>query len=322
MMTEMTAANTPDRPSRADWQARIGEIGKMHGFFERLGREHFALYVQEGNTLLVSFDEVDRVIAKGADALPVGFEAVKKREWSMLSILADGRTWFRDQSLYRFFDKLTDEGFFDSFDQVIFLGAGPMCGHAAAAFSVAAPGAKVLVLSPAATLDREAAPFELRFRAAWRKDFNSRYGYAPDMIDSAAQTFVVYDPLEVLDAAHAALFRAKSCRRLRFRGGGAAILSLLEPHSNLDRILKATANNRMTDLRFSQITRRLRQSNRGYLERLLARAEDRGGPRLAAIVARRALTATGAAHFARRLSALEAQIAETRQGAPVAVAGE
>ena len=133
MMTERTAANTPERPSRADWQARIGEIGKMHGFFERLGRDHFALYVQEGNTLLVSFDEIDRVIEKGDDALPVGFEAVKKREWSMLSILSDGRTWFRDQGLYRFFDKLSDEGFFDSFDQVIFLGAGPMCGHAAAA---------------------------------------------------------------------------------------------------------------------------------------------------------------------------------------------
>ena len=298
-MTDMTAANTPERPSRADWQARMNEIGRTHGFFERVGRDHFALYVQEGNTLLVSFDEVDRVIEKGDDALPVGFEAVKKREWSMLSILSDGRTWFRDAGLYRFFDKLTDEGFFDSFDQVIFLGAGPMSGHAAAAYSVAAPGAKVLVLSPAATLDRETAPFELRFRAAWRKDFNSRYGYAPDMLDSAAQTFVIYDPLE-----------------------GAAILSLLEPHSNLDRILKATANGRLTDLRFSQITRRLRQSNRGYLERLLARAEDRGGPRLAAIVARRALTATGAAHFARRLSALEAQIAESGQGEPVAVAGQ
>lgn len=322
MMTERTAANTPERPSRADWQARIGEIGKMHGFFERLGRDHFALYVQEGNTLLVSFDEIDRVIEKGDDALPVGFEAVKKREWSMLSILSDGRTWFRDQGLYRFFDKLSDEGFFDSFDQVIFLGAGPMCGHAAATYSVAAPGAKVLVLSPAATLDREAAPFELRFRAAWRKDFTSRYGYAPDMIDAAAQTFVIYDPLEVLDASHAALFRAKTCRRLRFRGAGASILSLLEPHSNLDRILKAIGNNRLTDTRFSQITRRLRQSNRSYLERLLARAEDRGGPRLAAIVARRALSATGAAHFARRLSALEAQIADSRQGEPVAVAGE
>ena len=321
-MNDMIAANTSDRPSRADWQARMGEIGKMHGFFEHLGRDHFALYVQEGNTLLVSFDEVDRVIAKGNEALPVGFEAVKAREWSMLSILADGRTWFRDQGLCRFFDKLTDEGFFESFDQVIFLGAGPMCGHAAAAYSVAAAGAKVLVLSPAATLEREAAPFELRFRAAWRKDFSNRYGYAPDMIETASQSFVIYDPLEVLDAAHAALFRAKTCHRLRFRGGGASILSLLEPHGNLDRILKAIANGRMTDLRFAQITRRLRQSDRGYLERLLARAEDRGGARLAAIVARRALKATGAAHFARRLSALEAQLAETGKAPPVAVAGE
>jgi len=321
-MTDMTAANTCERPNRADWQARMHELGRMHGFFEHLGPEHFALYVQESSTLLVSFDEIDRVIEKGDDALPIGFEAVKKREWSMLSILADGRTWFRDQGLCRFFDKLADEGFFDSFEQVIFLGAGPMCGHAAAAFSAAAPGAKVVALSPAATLEREAAPFELRFRTAWRRDFGGRYGYAPDMLRSAAQAYVIYDPLEVLDAAHAALFRGTTCQRLRFRGGGASILPLLEPHGNLDRVLKAAAGNRLTVQRFSQITRRLRQSDRGYLERLLARVEDRGGPRLAAMVARRALSVTGGAHFARRLSALEAQLADAGEGAPMAVAGE
>ncbi len=319
-MPDPTPANAPTRPTRADWQARMVEIGKMHGFFERLGADHHALYVQEGNTLLVTFDEVARVIDKGEDALPVGFEAVKKREWSMLSILAEGRSWFRDPGLYRFFDKLVDEGFFDSFDKVIFLGAGPMCGHAAAAFSVTAPGAKVLALSPAATLDRAAAPFELRFRAAWRKTFTDRYGYAPDMVEGASQAFIVYDPLEVLDAAHAALFRAKTTQRLRLRGGGADILSLLEPHRNLDRMLKATANNRMTPLRFAQITRRLRQSNRRYLLSLLARAEERGGLKLAAIVARRGLDATGAPHFARRLSAIEAKMTGARD--QVAVAGE
>lgn len=305
----MLDANTPARPTRAEWQSRMAEIGKMHGFFERLGRDHHALYVQEGNTLLVSFDDIDRVIQNGTDALPAGFEAVTKREWSFLSILADGRTWFRDQGIYSFFDKLIDEGFFDSFDKVIFLGAGPMCAHAAAAFSVAAPGAKVLAISPAATLNREDAPFELRFRSAWRKSFTDRYGYAPDMLDAASEAFIIYDPLEILDASHAALFRGKTIHKFRFRGAGPSILNLLEPHNNLDRILKATANDRMNDLRFSQITRRLRQTNYSYLERLLSRAEERGGAKLAAIVARRGLAATGSAHFARRLSALERLLA-------------
>lgn len=321
-MTDPIPANAATRPTRADWQARMVEIGRMHGFFERLGRDHYALYVQEGDTLLVTFDEVARVIDKGDDALPVGFEAVKKREWSMLSILAENRSWFRDPGLYRFFDKLVDEGFFDSFDHVIFLGAGPMCGYAAAAFSVTAPGARVLALSPAATLDREAAPFELRFRAAWRKNFTDRYGYAPDMTEGAAKVHVIYDPLEVLDAAHAALFRGKTTQKLRFRGGGADLLSLLEPHRNLDRVLKATANNRMTPLRFAQIIRRLRQNNRRYLQSLLARAEERGGLKFAAIVARHGLDTTGSPHFARRLAAIEAQREAARGASSTAIAGE
>ena len=65
----------------------------------------------------------------------MGFGAVERREWSFLSLIADGATWFRDAALHRFFDRLIDEDFFESFDRVIFLGAGPMCGYAAAAYS-------------------------------------------------------------------------------------------------------------------------------------------------------------------------------------------
>ena len=39
-----------------------------------------------------------------------------------------------------------------------------------------------------------------------RADFSSRYGYAPDMLDAAEQAYVIYDPCERLDAAHAAMF--------------------------------------------------------------------------------------------------------------------
>lgn len=168
-MNDMQMPAQGNRPTHADWLARMDQIGNMHGFFDRVGAHHRALYVQEGDTLLVTFDEVGRIIRNGRDALPVGFDAVSKREWSYLGLMAEGDTWFRDEALYRFFDRLIDDGFFDSFDQVIFLGAGPMCGYAAAAYSVAAPGAKVLALSPAATLDRDAAPYELRFRKADRK---------------------------------------------------------------------------------------------------------------------------------------------------------
>ncbi|MFO7921333.1 MAG: hypothetical protein R6U99_11095, partial [Nioella sp.] len=75
----------------------------------------------------------------------------------------------------------------------------------------------------------------------------------------------------------------------------------------LDRCLKATANGRMSRLRFAQIVRRLRQTDPAYLKRLLARALERGGTVLPLIVARRGLAATGDAHFARTMMTLEAE---------------
>ncbi len=293
---------------RAAWLNRMSQIGDMHGFFDRIGQDHHAFYVQEGDTLLVSFDGADRIRTKGVDQLPVGFEAVKKREWSMLSIIATGPTWFRDPALYAFFDRLVDEDFFDSFDQVIFLGAGPMCGYAAAAFSVVAPGAQVIALSPAATLDRETAPFELRYRNAWRKNFNDRYGYAPDMLEAAAKAFVIYDPADLLNAAHAALFRGKNIERIRFRGAGPDQLTLLEPSGNLDRMLKAAGNDRFHGVRFAKLIRRLRRHNVQYLRRLLARSEERGGDRLSLIVARHGATETDDPLFKTRAADLEARL--------------
>ena len=40
--------------------------------------------------------------------MPIGFDAVRAREWSLLNIMSDGPTWFRDEALYTFFDKLVD----------------------------------------------------------------------------------------------------------------------------------------------------------------------------------------------------------------------
>ncbi|WP_071674914.1 hypothetical protein [Nioella nitratireducens] len=309
-MNQMQTPEADGRPSKSDWLDRMGQIGDMHGFFDPLGADHYALYVQEGDTLLVCFDEMTRILKRGREALPVGFDAVQKREWSMLSLIAKGPTWFRDPALYTFFDRLIDEDFFDSFDQVIFLGAGPMCGYAAAAFSVAAPGAKVIALSPAATLDRSAAPYELRFRRAWRKTFTDRFGFAPDMLDAASEAWIAYDPLDLLDAAHAAQFRGRKVNRLRFRGAGPDLLRLLDPQSNLDRILKATGNGRMSAGRFAQIVRRLRRENPDYLRRLMARVEERGGDRFTRIVADHALAVTGDAHYARRMMTLQATATE------------
>ncbi|QBX99775.1 phosphoadenosine phosphosulfate reductase [Rhodophyticola sp. CCM32] len=295
--------------SRKAWLDHLTEIGRSHGFFERLGQHHSALYVQEGSTLLVTFDEAGRVYRQTKDGLPLGFDAVQRREWSLLNIMASGQSWFRDANLYRFFDRLVDEDFFDDFDQVIFLGAGPMCGYAACAYSVVSPGARVLSLSPAATLDREDAPFEMRFRAARRLNFNDRYGYAPYMLEGAEQATIVYDPHEPLGAAHAALYRGPNVQRVPMRWCGINLYPILESDGAIDRLVQATARGNLRPLRFAQITRNTRRNYPPYLFRLMTRALEKGHPDLARKVAVHGAKVTDDPRFAEQLKASE-QVSE------------
>ena len=118
--------------------------------------------------------------------MPLGAEHRAAGGWSHLCLIAEGDTWFRDPAVYAYFDRLVDDAFFEDFDHVLFYGAG-MAGYAACAYSVAAPGAQVLALNPRATLDPAAGRWDDRDRAARRLDFTSRYGYAPDMLEGAAQ---------------------------------------------------------------------------------------------------------------------------------------
>ncbi|MBF9050018.1 phosphoadenosine phosphosulfate reductase [Roseobacter sp. HKCCD9010] len=300
-------APQPHHTSRQAWLAHLTEIGRGHGFFERIGSRHSALFVQEGSTLLVSFDEAGRVYNHTSDGLPLGFDAVQRREWSLLNIMASGQSWFRDADLYQFFDRLVDEDFFENFDRVIFLGCGPMCGYAACAYSVTAPGARVLALSPAATLDREDAPFEPRFRTARRLNFTDRYGYAPYMLEGAAQATVLYDPYEPLAAAHAALYRGSNVQRIPMRWVGSDLQTFLQSDGALDRVLQAKSRGKLTPLRFSQITRNTRRRNAAYLVKLIGLALGRGHPELARTVARFGARETKDPRFTDYLAKLDGQ---------------
>ena len=50
--------------------------------------------------------------------------------------MAHGSTWYRDETVHDFFDRLRDQGFFRQFDRVVFYGTS-MGGYAACAFSLA-----------------------------------------------------------------------------------------------------------------------------------------------------------------------------------------
>mgnify|MGYP006172564255 CR=1 FL=1 len=181
---------------RVSWLARMEEICEDSGYFDPLGAQHWAFFADEGTTLLVTFEQLDSIRATPTQ-MPMGTTLAAEKGWSHLCLIAEGETWYRDPLVYRYFDRLVDDAFFEDFDRVVFYGAG-MGGYAATAFSVCAPGASVVALQPRATLDPTIAVWDKRHLAQRWRDFTSRFGYAPDMIEGTGE-----DPAPVLAEFHA-----------------------------------------------------------------------------------------------------------------------
>lgn len=283
----------------ADWHARLDDLGEEHGFYQKVGPDHAALFIEAGPRLLVTFEQGEAV-RRGGSALPQGFDLVTRNNWSLLSILSESDGWFRDPALYAFFDRQTDDGFLEDFERTLFFGHH-QGGHAAAAYSVAAPGARVLALRPLATLDPSVAGWERRFLRDRRLDFNTRYGYAPEMLDAAEAAFVVHDPLFAPDAMQAALFRRPNVTLLPTPLAGGRIAAMFDAMEITAPLLEAAMEGNLTPASFGRLWR-ARRENAAYLRILLKRTETEGRPGLAARVCRFGLTTRDAPLFARKLA--------------------
>ncbi len=264
--TDTLAANRA--AGRADdWLSAMETASEEEGYLEPLGDRHWAFFLDDAPILLVTFESAADIRARPT-RMPLGHEIASARGWSALCIIAEGPTWYRDRRVYGYFDRLVDDAFMEDFDRVVFLGAGGMAGYAAAAYSVTAPGAAVVVIAPRATMDPERAGWDLRDPAARRLNFTDRYGYAPDMTEGAGKVFVIHDPHHAPDAMHAALFDKTYVTRLPMRHTGpdtgrAAVASgLLGPV--LDDAMAGT----LDGPGFAQIWRVARRSHGPYLQSL------------------------------------------------------
>ena len=302
----------PDRSlsglKKREWLAQLAEIAEESGEFEALGARHFATRITDGATLLVSFETIQGIQLQSEIGQPLGWDMVKAHGWSHLCVVSDGDSWFRDPAVYDLFDRLTDEGWFEEFDRVIFYGAGP-CGYAAAAFSVAAPGAHVLAVQPQATLDPRVTEWDNRFVHMRRVSFTDRYGYAPDMLDAAQQGFVIYDPAEDLDAMHAALFTRPNVIKLRLRHMGDALQGDLIEMEILEDLLLAVEADGLTMLEFARLSR-ARRDHPSYLRNLLGHLDAAHRPYLAMLLCRNVVARMHAPRIRRRLDGLEKAAAD------------
>ncbi|MDJ1007238.1 MAG: phosphoadenosine phosphosulfate reductase [Paracoccaceae bacterium] len=306
----------PDTLSDAEWLDRMDEIGTERGYYSALGKKHVAVFGDNGSrVLLVTFESLAHIRAGAPDGAPLGFEFADPRGWSHLSLIARRETWFRSPHVWRFFDRQIDSGFFEEFDRVVFYGAG-MGGYAAAAYSVAAPGAAVIAVAPQATLSPARARWDERFTDKRGKDFTSRYGYAPDMLDAADTAYIVHDPAETEDAMHAALFGGAHVHQILYRRGGAgAIDADLRAMGVLERVFEDAAAGGLAPISFHAALRR-RRAHTPWLRAAMARVLAADRPYLTGLFARAALRRQPVPRFAKVLEDAEAALAKSGRRLP------
>lgn len=279
--------------------ATLDRIGEESGYLQPLGPRHWAFFLDEAPTLLVTFEQIDDICARPGQ-IPLGLEVARQHGWSHLCLIADGDTFYRDARVYGYFDRLIDDAFLEDFDQVLFFGAGVQ-GYAAAAFSVAAPGSTVVALSPRATLAPSIAGWDRRAMAARKLDFTSRYGYAPDMTDGVRQLVVIHDPGCIEDAMHATLFQGPYVMQLCTPRLGGRLDLALSQMGLAAPLLQAAMDGTLTPHRFATLWRE-RRNFVPYLRTLLMQLHAKGRVKLEKQVCQNVTTRLNAPRFRKRLA--------------------
>jgi hypothetical protein len=228
---------------------------------------------------VVTFDNLDVAMNNRKDRRPWGYSFIKEQNWSMLSAIAGGWTWYREPWVYAQFDELKESGFFQQFQRVVFYGAS-MGGYAACAFSPAAPGCDVVAISPQSTVDKSVVPWETRYKTVWDRDVTGPYGDAAQVSQAARRVSILFDPYEPLDAGHAARFTNANVSHLRAPLMGHRLGSSLLQMGILHPIILGALNGTLTEAEFYTRLRARRQFPR-YQRELFNRAVKKGHKDLA-----------------------------------------
>ncbi|WP_299427527.1 phosphoadenosine phosphosulfate reductase [uncultured Shimia sp.] len=299
-------ANGFDTPmlglSRDEWLTQLEHVADAHGHFQPLGKRHWATLVEDKPVLLVTFETIDSIQKRGDTGHPLGWELVRELGWSHLCVLSDGDTWFRDPEVIAYFDRLSDDGFFDEFDEVVFYGAGS-CGYAAAAYSIVATDAQVVAVRPQATLSPRLAGWDKRFPHSRKIAFDGQYGFAPDMAAMADRCFVIYDPTQSLDAMHAALFARENTVLLPTAHLGDTPEEDLLEMQILYRVLVKAGAGTLSRAAFYKLYR-ARRAHVPYLDRLLRKVSQKNRPFVTALLCANVARRLKEPRYLRHLNAL------------------
>ena len=276
------------------WSTIAHKMTDSGGFFKDCG-EHSFLHIRRGDTLVVTFDNLDIAMNKREGRKPWGFDFIEAQNWSMLGVMANGWTWFRGDTVAAEFNHLRDSGFFEQFSRVVFYGAS-MGGYAAAAYSAAAKGSTVFAISPQSTLDKSLVPWEARYKKAWDLDFSGPYGDAAIASQQAKKVHLMFDPYVAPDAAHAARFTGSNVTRWRCSLLGHRLGSSLDQMGILQEIARKSISGELDNSTFYQLLRKRHEFPR-YQRELANLALERNRPELAARVCKFVLSQRDDAFF-------------------------
>jgi hypothetical protein len=267
-------------PAPDGWADIARGLAGAEGFYTENAAHSFLFIPRSPEVLVVTFDNLDIAMDKREDRRPWGFAFIEGQGWSMLGVMANGWTWYRDPWVWAEFDRLRDEGFFARFGRVVFYGAS-MGGYAACAFvGAGGPAAEAVAISPQSTLDKRVVPWETRYKVAWDRDFTGRYGDAAEVSRGARRVTVLYDPYEPLDAGHVARFTGGNVLRLRAPLMGHRLGSSLSQMGILSGVILSALDGSLTEAGFYRALRARRDFPR-YQRELFERAVARGRPGLA-----------------------------------------
>lgn len=291
-------------PGGDGWPEVAAGLAGPNGFVTTNDSHTFIHCPRDPGTLVVTFDNLDIAMTRRADRKPWGYDFIERQGWSMLGVMAQGWTWYRDPWVAAEFDRLASEGFFARFKQVVFYGAS-MGGYAACAFAPAHPGCDVIAISPQSTLDPALVPWETRYASARGYDYTGRYGDGAESLAAAGRAFVLFDPHVALDAAHAGRLRGRHVVHLRAPMLGHRLGSSLNQMGVLQPLLREALDGTLTADRFHRALR-VRHDFPRYQRELFEAALSRGRPGLARRVAEWVLAQGPNPPLAQALRRLEA----------------
>lgn len=253
--------------------------------------QYIVVHVPGSNRLVVAFDNLASR-RETERRVPFAYDLIRNQGWGCLGVMSKANGFFQSEALHDDLDRIKAEGVFDPYDAVSFYGASAGA-FAAAAFAGLSPGATVVAISPQSSLAKKHAPFESRYRYArrletWDETPDRRYRDAAVGIKTASKAYLIYDPMEPIDAAHIGRLRGPNTVELRAPHFTHKIPPVLKRMNVLKAVALGTLRGDMSEQEFYTLIR-ARKTAIPHALQVIQNAVDRGHLDLAESAARFAI---------------------------------